>query len=347
MKKQKKLGTAKLSEFFRQFSILVSSGLSVSKTLEIMETDETDKRFSGACRDLKQRMANGMTISDAMEETGCFPELAVQMIRSAEMSSHLGAVTMRLSVHYEKEYRAEGKLRGAMLYPKILLFMMVFLIMFVFLAILPTLEPLLADAELPIFTRILMNISHFLYEYRYFLPAAVLLFIVTWQFLVTRTGIRRGYDRMMCVLPGLGRQVKIICTARFCENMSSLYSSGLPIPSCLKYTMGTIGNRYLDGKILGIMEQVKNGKLLSEAIREAGGFDKKLAAVIVTGEEAGRLDEMLKRLAENYEHEADLALTKLMNLLEPAMILIIGALTGLLILGIMEPMWNMYGSIGG
>ena len=152
---------------------------------------------------------------------------------------------------------------------------------------------------------------------------------------------------MLCFLPVIGRQVKIICTARFCENMSSLYSSGLPISFCLKYTMGTIGNRYLDGSIRGIMERVENGKLLSEAIRESGCFDKKLAAVIVTGEEAGCLDEMLRRLAENYEHEADLALAKLMNLLEPAMILLIGALTGFLILGIMEPIWNMYGSIGG
>ena len=347
MKKQKKLGTAKLSEFFRQFSVLVSSGLSVPKALEIMETDETDKRFSLACRTLKQRMTDGMSIGDAMEETGYFPELAVQMIRSAEMGGHLGTATMRLSVHYEKEHRTEGKIRGAMLYPKILFLMMIFLLMFVFLAILPTLEPLLADAKLPLLTKVLMDMSHFLYEYRYFLPAAALILIAAWQFLITRPGIRLGYDRMLCFLPVIGRQVKIICTARFCENMSSLYSSGLPIPLCLKYTMGTIGNRYLDGKILEIIAQVRNGKLLSEAIRESGGFDKKLAAVIVTGEEAGRLDDMLKRLAENYEHEADLALTKLMNLLEPAMILIIGALTGLLILGIMEPMWNMYGSIGG
>ena len=103
---------------------------------------------------------------------------------------------------------------------------------------------------------------------------------------------------------------------------------------------------YLDREIRTIMERVSSGILLSEAIRESGGFEKKLAAVIVTGEEAGCLEDMLKRLAENYEHEADLALTKLMNLLEPAMILVIGSLTGLLILGIMEPMWNMYGSIG-
>ena len=292
MQKKRKLGTEKLSEFFRQFSVLISSGLPVPKALEIMETDETDKRFSIACRDLRLRMIDGMLIGDAMAATGCFPELAVQMIRSAEMGGHLGAATMRLSTHYEKEHRTEGKIRGAMLYPKILLLMMIFLIMFVFLAILPTLEPLLADAELPFLTKVLMDMSHFLYEYRYFLPAAALILIAAWQFLITRPGIRRGYDRMLCFLP-------------------------------------------------------VNGKLLSEAIRESGCFDKKLAAVIVTGEEAGCLDEMLRRLAENYEHEADLALAKLMNLLEPAMILLIGALTGFLILGIMEPIWNMYGSIGG
>ena len=346
MKKQKKLGTAGLADFFRQFSVLVSSGLPVAGALEIMETDETDQRFSRACRLFKQRMTDGMAIGDAMEETGAFPELAVQMIRSAEIGGHLGKTTMKLSEHYEKEHRTEGKIRSAMLYPKILIFMMIFLVLFVFLAILPTLEPLLKGVKLPLLTRTLMEISHFLYRYRYFLPAAALILFTVWKFLITRPVVRLLYDRMLCALPVLGRQVRTICTARFCENMSSLYSSGLPIPSCLMYTIGTIGNRYLDGKLRLIMEDVKNGMLLSEAIRASGSFDKKLAAVIVTGEEAGCLEDMLKRLAENYEHEADLALTKLMNLLEPAMILVIGSLTGLLILGIMEPMCNMYGSIG-
>ena len=319
MKKQKKLGTAGLADFFRQFSVLVSSGLPVAGALEIMETDETDQRFSRACRLFKQRMTDGMAIGDAMEETGAFPELAVQMIRSAEIGGHLGKTTMKLSEHYEKEHRTEGKIRSAMLYPKILIFMMIFLVLFVFLAILPTLEPLLKGVKLPLLTRTLMEISHFLYRYRYFLPAAALILFTVWKFLITRPVVRLLYDRMLCALP---------------------------IPSCLMYTIGTIGNRYLDGKLRLIMEDVKNGMLLSEAIRASGSFDKKLAAVIVTGEEAGCLEDMLKRLAENYEHEADLALTKLMNLLEPAMILVIGSLTGLLILGIMEPMWNMYGSIG-
>lgn len=109
MKKQKKLGTAGLADFFRQFSVLVSSGLPVAGALEIMETDETDQRFSRACRLFKQRMTDGMAIGDAMEETGAFPELAVQMIRSAEIGGHLGKTTMKLSEHYEKEHRAEGK----------------------------------------------------------------------------------------------------------------------------------------------------------------------------------------------------------------------------------------------
>lgn len=108
MKKQKKLGTAGLADFFRQFSVLVSSGLPVAGALEIMETDETDQRFSRACRLFKQRMTDGMAIGDAMEETGAFPEMAVQMIRSAEIGGHLGKTTMKLSEHYEKEHRTEG-----------------------------------------------------------------------------------------------------------------------------------------------------------------------------------------------------------------------------------------------
>lgn len=345
MRKHRKLGSEKLSEFFRQFSVLVESGLSVPKTLEIMQQDDTDSNFCRSCQKLGEFMAAGKTVGDAMEETGQFPNLAVQMIRAAEMSGHLAQTTARLAIHYEKEHRTDGKIRSAVLYPKILVLMMIFLLMFVFLEILPTLEPLLEGVSLPFLTRTLMEISHFLYAYRYFLPAAAAAFLAAWKILTERTWFRYGYDRAICKLPVIGRQIRIICTARFCENMSSLYSSGLPIVSCLKYTEGTIGNRYLDRKIRTIMARVSGGMLLSEAIRESGGFEKKLAAVIVTGEEAGHLDKMLERIAESYEHEADLALNKLVNMLEPAMILLIGIFTGLLILGIMEPMWNMYGSI--
>ena len=231
------------------------------------------------------------------------------------------------------------------MYPKILVLMMIFLMLFVFLEILPTLEPILVDVTLPLLTRILMGISHFLYAYRYFLPVAAVMILAGWKILTERVWFRYSYDRVICKFPVVGRQIRIICTARFCENMSSLYSSGLPITSCLKYTEGTTGNMYLDREIRTIMERVSSGILLSEAIRESGGFEKKLAAVIVTGEEAGHLDKMLERIAGSYEHESDLALNKLVNLLEPVMILLIGIFTGILILGIMEPMWNMYGSI--
>lgn len=282
MKKRKKLGAERLSEFFRQFSVLVESGLSIPETLEIMQQDDTDREFCLACRKLGAFMTEGKTVGDAMEETGRFPEPAIQMIRAAEMSGQLVRTTARLAVHYEKEHRTEGKIRSAVLYPKIL---------------------------------------------------------------TERVWFRYSYDRVICKFPVVGRQIRIICTARFCENMSSLYSSGLPITSCLKYTEGTTGNMYLDREIRTIMERVSSGILLSEAIRESGGFEKKLAAVIVTGEEAGHLDKMLERIAGSYEHESDLALNKLVNLLEPVMILLIGIFTGILILGIMEPMWNMYGSI--
>ena len=103
--------------------------------------------------------------------------------------------------------------------------MMIFLMLFVFLEILPTLEPILVDVTLPLLTRILMGISHFLYAYRYFLPVAAVMILVGWKILTERVWFRYSYDRVICKFPVVGRQIRIICTARFCENMSSLYSS--------------------------------------------------------------------------------------------------------------------------
>ena len=162
MKKRKKLGAERLSEFFRQFSVLVESGLSIPETLEIMQQDDTDREFCLACRKLGAFMTEGKTVGDAMEETGRFP----------------------------------------------------------------TLEPILVDVTLPLLTRILMGISHFLYVYRYFLPVAAVMILAGWKILTERVWFRYSYDRVICKFPVVGRQIRIICTARFCENMSSLYSSG-------------------------------------------------------------------------------------------------------------------------
>ena len=156
------------------------------------------------------------------------------MIRAAEMSGQLVRTTARLAVHYEKEHRTEGKIRSAVLYPKILVLMMIFLMLFVFLEILPTLEPLLVDVTLPLLTRILMGISHFLYAYRYFLPVAAVMILAGWKILTERVWFRYSYDRVICKFPVVGRQIRIICTARFCENMSSLYSSGCKLSNNLQ-----------------------------------------------------------------------------------------------------------------
>ena len=107
----------------------------------------------------------------------------------------------------------------------------------------------------------------------------------------------------------------------------------------------TLGNRYLESQFLEVARKVQNGEMLSSAIKAADGLDRKLAPVILVGEETGKLDEMLENIADSYEYDSDIALTKLISLIEPAMILVMGAIIGLILLGIMLPLWNMYGYI--
>ena len=140
--------------------------------------------------------------------------------------------------------------------------------------------------------------------------------------------------------------MKIIYTARFSRSQSSLYASGLPMLLCLEIAGRALGNRYLEKQFSEVIKQVQGGEMLSRAIQNVEGLDKKLSSIIFVGEETGKLDNMLESVADGYEYESDMALTRLIGLMEPAMILVMGVVIGIILLGIMIPMWNMYGYIG-
>ena len=155
-----------------------------------------------------------------------------------------------------------------------------------------------------------------------------------------------GRDKMIFYVPLLGKQMKTIYTARFARSLSGLYASGVPMMVGLEITSRTIGNRYLEMQILDVVRAVENGASLSRAIESVHGLDKKLPAVIFVGEETGKLDTMLLSLAEGYEHEAEMAMNKIVSLIEPFMIVVIGIVVAVILLGIMIPMWSLYEYIG-
>lgn len=340
------LRASQLSEINRDIAAMTGAGITIQKAMEILQKGNLESRILKVYRSLERRLKEGCLISEAMEEMGIFPELMVNMYRAAETSGKTEKTARWLTVHYQKEHRMENQIRTALLYPKILLITAIMVVLCVFWMVIPTVEPLFEGMELPMITRILMGISKLLKDKWYVVMPVLFVPIVLIRILMENGKIRLQWDKFKIHLPIIGKQLRIIYTARFARSQSSLYHSGISMIKSLEIAGKTLGNKYLELQFKEIIRDIRGGESLSNAIGKVDGLDRKLEPVIYVGEETGKLDSMLESIAENYEHETEISLSRLVALIEPAMILIMGAVVGSILLGIMLPIWNMYGNIG-
>lgn len=335
-----------LSEFCRQVGVMTGSGITLARAMEILQEASEEKRMAKLYGELQTKMKQGYPISDAMEEMRIFPELMINMFRAAEAGGRFEETADRMAEHYRKEHRMASQIRNAVLYPKFLCLMLITVVLFIFLVIVPMVEPLFHGMELPAVTKFLIASSGFVKEKWYMLILFTVCLAVVCLAAGSNNKVRRFRDKIRLRLPGIGKHIRTVYTARFARSLGSLYKSGVPMVDSLEIAAGTIGNQYLEKQFSEVIRRVKNGEVLSRAVKDIDGFDKKLASVILVGEETGKLDYMLKSIAETYEYEAEAALTRMISLIEPVMIVVIGIIIGIILLGIMLPMWNMYGYIG-
>ena len=343
---KKYLKAAQISEFCRQIATMTGSGVVLSRAMSIVQMGVENKKLQSVYGEIQKQIQRGRSLSDAMEDVGMFPDMAVNMFRAGEASGHMDQAAARLADHYQKEHRMNNRIKAATLYPKILGAVAVLAVLVIFLVVMPTLQPLFAGMDLPLITRFLMGFSEFMKKRWYFALLLAVAPFAVWQVLIAGDGFRYWWDKKKLGIPMVGKQLRIIYTYRFCRSQSSLYFSGLSMIKSLEIAAKTIGNSYVSDQFGEVIRRVRGGEMLSRAIQDVDGLDKKLAPTIFVGEETGRLDVMLGSIAETYEYVSDVALTRLTSMIEPAMILLMGAAIGLILLGVMIPMWNMYGNVG-
>lgn len=349
VRKQKKLTARQLSEFCRELSTLLASGVSIVRGLEIIAEEEGVSPAARALYlDILTELRRGSSLSEAMEAKQCFPELMLGMIRSGEGSGNLDAVMSRLALHYERENRLKQQVQSAMTYPVVLLVMSVLVVILIVTFILPQFEELFAQMEsLPTVTELLMSISDFLVNQWYVALLAVFLLAVILRIVGRIYKVRRAVDYLKVHLPVAGRLNKVIYTARFARTLSSLYSSGMPIAQALKTAGETVGNVYVEEQFGRVISTVRSGVPLSQALREVDGFLNKLSSTIMVGEESGRLDSMLDSVAMTMEEDAEAATRRLVTMLEPVLICVMALVVGFIIVAVMLPIYESYGAIEG
>lgn len=344
-----KLSSRLLSSFCKELSALLSAGISIVRALEIVAAEEgmtagVERVLRAIVADLKK----GVSLSDAMEEQNCFPELMLGMIRSGEGNGNIDEVMERLARHYEREDRLHRQVQSAMVYPMVLLVMSVAVVILIVTFILPQFEELFAGMEsLPGVTVFLMAASDFLVEQWYVLLIFLCIAGVLLRVTLRISRVRRMIDYMKVHMPVAGRLNKVIYTARFARTLSSLYSGGMPIVQALQTAGSTVGNLYVTGQFDRVASQVRSGIPLSAALEGVDGFLRKLSSTILVGEESGRLDTMLDSIAVSMEEEAEAATKKLVTMLEPLLICLMALVVGFIIIAVMLPIYESYGTIEG
>lgn len=344
----KPLKKTKLADFCRQLGTLTKAGVTLVKAIEIVANDESISPYERQLYiRLRDRVVQGIALSNAMEELDpAFPQLLIFMMRAAETSGTLDTTCLRLADQYTNEAQLEASVKSSMTYPKILSALIVAVVAILFGYVLPQFEEMFATMpELPIATRILMAISNFVKTKWYVLAVAAVLIVIFGKMIVKIPVVAYTIDMIKCK-GKWGKLFKVIYSARFARTMSSLYSSGIPIYSCIQISRGTIGNKYIEKQFDEVERQVLGGSPMSVSLQQVDGFVSKLPSTIKVGEETGQLGTMLESVANDLDFYSRQALVTLTSYIEPVMIVIMAVAVGFIMISIIQPIYNSYQTIG-
>jgi len=342
-----KFSTKELNFCCRQLSAMLTSGLTLVKAIDILTKEQENEKARAIWQDIYENVQKGESFSSTLEmHAGSFPDFLISMVGAGESSGSLDIIMTRMSDHYAKENKLKNTIRGAMIYPIILLVLCVVIVIFLFTVIMPTFIDMFEDkSKMPLLTKILAAISDFLKTKWY-----VLIIIVAGAFFGIRYALkvpsfRKKVDRMLIKGPGFGPLITKVYTGRFSRTLSSLYSSGLPMVECLQRASAILGNSYVDEKFETVIDEVKQGEPLSSAITRTEIFEPMFCSVIYVGEESGALDTILEKSSDYYEEESDSAIQRLVGMLEPILLIFMGLIIGMVVCGIYPALYGSLESI--
>lgn len=345
-KKLSKIKTKNLAFCCRQLSAMLSAGVTLVKALDILYNEQSNKRLKQIWLDIYEHVQKGRSFSDAIKiQSEVFPSYFISMISAGESSGSLDTIMERLSEHYLKEAKMDNKIKGALIYPIVLSILSIVVVLGLFIFILPKFMLLFEQATLPPLTKAMIGIVDCIKKYWYIFILciiAIVLFVV-YSLKIEKTRIK--FDKHIIKMRAIGKLVVKIYENRFARTLSSLYSSGIPMVECIELSVAVLGNLYISNRFKEVIDNVKQGEALSEAILKINVFDSMFCSIIYVGEESGSLDEILLKMSDYYEDEAESAIQRLVSMLEPLLIIILGVFVGLIIASILPALYSSLGSI--
>jgi len=331
--------------FTRHLAVMIKAGLSLNRALAVLARQSKSSKFKKIISQVEKEVRSGQPFADSLSKhPKAFDELYVNMVRVGETGGNLEEVLNLLAEQMKKNHRLISRVRGAMMYPAVILIAMIGIGILMMVMVVPKLTETFIELEidLPLATRIIISISNFLKNNIILTMIGLALFGVLLRFSLKIKQVKRALHKIFLHLPILGNIVQKINSARLARTLSSLINSGVAIVKGLQITAGTLTNIYFKEALLKSAEQVQEGEPLSKTmIQDENLYPPMIIQMIQVGEETGSLSETLKTLADFYEEEIDNITKELTTIIEPILMVIIGAAVGFFAISMIQPMYSM------
>jgi type IV pilus assembly protein PilC len=344
-----RISPKEIAIFTRQFSVMIDAGLPLVQCLEILGAQQENKTFQKVLLQVRQDVETGSTLADAMRKhPRAFDNLYSNMVAAGEAGGILDTILQRLAQYIEKIVKLRSAVRSAMVYPAAVISIAILVVWVILWKVIPTFASLFEGlgATLPLPTRITIGLSRLIGHWWWLMVIAVVSgAFLLYRYHKTYSG-RRRIDGALLRIPVLGTVLRKIAVARFCRTLGTLVSSGVPILDGLEITARTSGNGIVEDAIMATRRSVEEGKTIAEPLKGTGVFPDMVVQMVAVGEQTGALETMLSKIADFYEDEVDEATANLLALLEPVMIVVLGAIIGGIVISMYMPMFDLITKIG-
>ncbi len=342
--------SSQIAIFTKQFSVMLEAGLPLVQSLGILAEQAENAAMAKCLNEVREDVEAGSTLAEAMRKhPKVFDSLFVNMIAAGEAGGILDVILQRLSIFVEKLVKLKRSLVSASVYPGVVITVAIGIVVAIMVFVIPTFAELFKNmnATLPLPTRIVMGISDLMQAYILpILAFLVLLVIAAQRYYATYSG-RLMMDGLTLKIPIFGEVIRKIIVARFSQTLGTLLSSGISILEALDITARTAGKLVIQNALLDARKAVQEGNTLVEPLKKSGLFPAMVVQMVGVGEQTGELDQMLQKMADFYEEQADAAIADFLTLIEPLMIVFLGGIIGGIVISMYLPIFSLIGKLAG
>ncbi len=334
--------------FARQFSTMIDAGLPIIQCLEILHTQQNNKTFKRMIKEIKEKVESGATLAEALKQfPKHFDDLFVNMIAAGEAGGILDAILRRLAAYMEKAAKLKSQVKGAMTYPIVTLIIAIIVLAVILVFVIPVFEEMFADfgGELPLPTQIVVTASEIAKSKIVYIIIGLIIFAIAFKKAYATEKGQDMVDDLVLKIPVFGELLRKVAVAKFTRTMGTMLASGVAILEALDIVAKTAGNRTIEKAVYEVRSGIAEGRTMADPLQESGVFPAMVCQMIGVGESTGALDAMLEKIADFYDEEVDQAVENMTALIEPFMLVFLGATIGGLVVAMYLPIFKMAGAI--